>query len=91
MPSHHNFWRFLAFTRSTPRALQRRRQKTSLRPLASCEYDLPSGHVQPFQLRFIIQAQNAAFQPAAGRKFRHHRSQMPPGPLHPTRSIQFWK
>jgi hypothetical protein len=91
MPGYHNFWRFPAFARSTPGALERRRQKTSLGPLASCEYDLPSGHVQPFQLRFIIQTQNAAFKPAAGRKFRHHRGQMPAGPLHPARGIQFWK
>ena len=51
----------------------------------------PSSHRQPFQFGAVIQTQNPAFHSAAGRKFGQHRSQVPPGTLHPARRIQLGK
>jgi hypothetical protein len=66
-------------------------KESPFRSFASRKNNLAARNLQALQFRSVIQAENAALQPAARGELRQHRRQVPPRALHSAGRIQFGK
>jgi hypothetical protein len=72
-----------------PGGTQSRRNEASLGAVASGEHEFAPSQHHAVQLGRIVQADQPAFHPPAGRKFAHHCRHMAARALHPAGCIQF--
>src|SRR5262249_2250220 len=74
---------------TAPGGLKRRCRESTLGASAAGEDELAIAHGHAMEFWRVLQAEEAAFEPAARRKVTHHRRNVTSNALHTSRRVQF--